>query len=100
MKQHGAAKGRISIRMMGAASMPYARPDTGTRNSVFVREFVHRKNLNILNEDLGGNYIRRVHFFPATGRCVRRVLRRAPDYALMQDVEAEHQMRHFGGLKD
>jgi len=51
-----------------------------------VREYLTRKGLSIMNEDLGGHYVRRVHFFPTTGRSVRWMLRRDHDY---EDVLSE-----------
>ena len=63
--------------------------DAGTKNYIFVREYIARKGLGILNEDLGGTYVRRVHFFPATGRTVRMVLRRASDFAAILALEKQ-----------
>lgn len=93
MKRHGAGKGRIRLRLMGGGQMPGDSRDSGTKNCVFTREYVVRKGLPVLNEDLGGLYARRVHYFPATGCCVRRVLRRKSDFEYIRDIESEYQMR-------
>jgi chemotaxis protein CheD len=93
MKRQGAGKSRIRMRLIGGANLPYDGRDAGTKNYVFAREFITRKKLSILNEDLGGPYIRRVHFFPSTGRCVRRMLRREADLQMIRDVESEYQAR-------
>ncbi len=88
MKRRGAGKHRIQIRLIGGGKIPgTAIEDAGTKNYIFVREYIVRKGLGILNEDLGGSYIRRVHFFPATGRTVRMVLRRASDFVAMLAFE-------------
>lgn len=93
MKRHGAGKNRIRMRLIGGAKLPGDENDAGTKNYVFTREFINRKRLSILNEDMGGPYIRRVHFFPSTGRCVRRMLRRDADFEMIRDVEKEYQAR-------
>lgn len=93
MKRHGAGKSRIRMRLTGGAKFPDDMQDAGTKNYVFTREFITRKGLSILNEDLGGACVRRVHFFPATGRCVRRLLNRQEDLDMIRDVEQEYQSR-------
>lgn len=85
MKRNGAAKKRLWVRIMGGAKMPNDEHDRGMKNYIFAREYLTRKGLAILNEDMGGGHIRRIHFFPSTGKAVRRMLRRASDY---DDVHA------------
>jgi chemotaxis protein CheD len=88
MKKRGAGKHRIQMRLIGGSKIPdVPGVDTGTKNYIFVREYISRKGLSILNEDLGGKYVRRVHFFPTTGRAVRMVLRRAADFAAIATIE-------------
>lgn len=79
MKHRGAGKNRIHMWLIGGARLPPDDRDMGTKNYVFVREHVTRKNLPVLNEDWGGTSVRRVHFFPATGRAVRLLMRREGD---------------------
>lgn len=87
MKRKGAGKNRIRIRLSGGAQIKGDPSDKGTKNYVFVREYLTRKGLSIMNEDLGGRYVRRVHFFPTTGRSVRWMLRRDHDFDDIQKVE-------------
>ncbi|NCT41864.1 MAG: chemotaxis protein CheD [Alphaproteobacteria bacterium] len=86
MKRKGSGKNRIRIRLNGGAQIQGDPEDKGTKIYVFVREYLTRKGLSIMNEDLGGHYVRRVHFFPTTGRSVRWMLRRDHDY---EDVLSE-----------
>lgn len=87
MKKRGAGKGRIRIRLIGGGATPNDDTDSGTKNYVFAREYVTRKGLSILNEDLGGLYVRRIHFFPSSGKLVRRVLKRAEDFSKILEIE-------------
>ena len=91
MKRHGAGKGRIRIRLNGGAQIKGDPFDKGTKNYVFVREYLTRKGLPIMNEDLGGHYVRRVHFFPTSGRSVRWMLRREHDFDSILTAESAFQ---------
>ncbi len=89
MKQKGAGKNRIRIRLFGGSSLPDDPDDKGTKTHIFVKQYLERKGLNIVNEDLSGPFLRHLHFFPASGRAIRRNLRRDSDYDAMQRIEAE-----------
>lgn len=91
MKQMGAGKNRIRIRIMGGTSYNDDTMDRGTKNYIIVKERLARKGLVIMSEDLSGPYVRRIHFFPTSGRAVRRVLRRDSDYATMHEDELNYQ---------
>lgn len=91
MKSKGAGKNRIRIRLNGGAQIQGDPSDKGTKNYVFVREYLTRKGLSVMNEDLGGHYVRRVHFFPTTGRSVRWMLRRDHDFDEILALESAFQ---------
>ena len=93
MKRNGASKGRIRMRLHGGAQIQTDPMDKGTKNYVFVREYLTRKGLLVMNEDLGGRYVRRIHFFPATGRSVRWVLRRDGDFEDILALETQFQQK-------
>lgn len=87
MKKRGAGKGRIKIRLAGGAALAGREDDTGIKNAVFLREYLARKGLSVFVDDTGGAHVRRVYYFPSTGRIVSRVLRREEDTAQMQIFE-------------
>ncbi|MEZ5918657.1 MAG: hypothetical protein R3D66_01625 [Alphaproteobacteria bacterium] len=87
MKRRGAGKGRIRVRLTGGAAMPGDHEDRGTKNYIFAREYITRKGLPVLNEDIGGSCVRRIHFFPASGKVVRRMLHRAEDFSEVSALE-------------
>lgn len=91
MKRRGAGKGRIRIRLMGGTHLPGDDCDKGMKSRVFVREYLSRKGLHVMNEDIGGDYIRRVHFFPTTGKMVRWMLKRKPDFEAVAALEENFQ---------
>jgi chemotaxis protein CheD len=97
LKRMGAGKNRIRIRVMGGTSYQGDSVDRGTKNYVLVKEYLARKNLIVMSEDLNGPYLRRVHFFPRSGRAVRRILRRKNDYASIHEYENNFQSAFRSG---
>lgn len=93
VRKAGSPEHKLHVRLIGGTAMPGDALDCGTKSAVFAREFLTRKGLAILNEDLGGPYVRRVHFFPATGHAVRLILRRSSDFAAMFRDEQEYRTR-------
>ncbi len=81
LKRHGAAKNRVRVRLIGGSQVPGYDDDRGTKNYIFAREYITRKGLSLMNEDMGGSHVRRIHFFPTSGKLVRRILRRNDDIA-------------------
>ncbi len=90
MKKRGAGKMRIRIRLYGGLIREDDPDDRGIKNTVFVQEYLFRKGLPVFNADIGGPLIRRVHFFPTTGRAVRRLLKRDSDFYDIQTMEEEY----------
>jgi chemotaxis protein CheD len=71
----GAAKERLEVKLFGAARVIESSMDVGASNAAFVLDFVKREGLRLTSRDLGGASGRRVHFFPTTGKAMRRLLR-------------------------
>lgn len=90
MKNRGAGKNRIRIRIFGGVIRGESDDDVGLKNTVFVQEYLFRKGLRVYNADIGGPFIRRVHFFPDTGRVVRRLLKRQSDVADVDALESKY----------
>lgn len=89
MKSRGAGKNRIRIRLFGGVIRDGDDADKGLKNTVFVQEYLFRKGLQVVNADVGGPFIRRVHFFPTTGRAVRRLLKRQDDFKAIEQLERD-----------
>lgn len=90
LKQYGAGKNRIRARLIGSSDIPADTQDRGAKNFVFVKEYLGRQGLQIASEDVGGSYLRRLHFFPYTGHAVRLILRRDEDFIHAQEVEKSY----------
>ncbi len=90
MKKHGAGKGRVRVRLFGGANLPNEGGDRGTKNYVFVKEYLSRKNIAVMGEDIGGSKIRRIHFVPDEGSITRFVLKRQSDIDSLCNLESEY----------
>ncbi|PWC54352.1 chemotaxis protein [Azospirillum sp. TSO22-1] len=71
----GAQKERLEVKLFGGARVIESSMDVGVANAAFALDFVEREGLTLAGRDLGGATGRRVHFFPTTGKAMRRLLR-------------------------
>ena len=93
MKKRGAGKNRIRIRLFGGANLS-SDDDAGTKNYVFVKDYLKRKGLQVMGEDIGGAHIRRVHFLPDVGSVTRFSLKRDEDVKALNQDQTEYFKRH------
>jgi chemotaxis protein CheD len=81
----GARKERLEIKVFGGGNVTRNSNAIGTKNSVFIREFLAREGYEIAAHDLEGNQPRRVHFYSETGRVMLRKLQRRDDALLVEE---------------
>lgn len=70
----GAVRGRMEIKVFGGGNVTDTSNAVGSDNAEFVRQYLEAEGLRCAAEDLGGTQPRRIHYYPATGRVVRRLL--------------------------
>jgi len=61
-------KANLEIKVFGGGLINAALTDVGAKNIEFVREFLANEGYDLVKEDLGGTYARRVMFKPLSGR--------------------------------
>ena len=71
----GGRRSRLEVKVFGGARVINSSLDIGEKNAAFVLTYLKREGLPVVGQDLGGALARRVHFFPVSGRVLRRVLR-------------------------
>ena len=71
----GARRNRLEVKVFGGAKVIESTLDVGAKNADFVLAYIRNEGLHLVGQDLGGSMARRIHYFPATGRVLRRVLR-------------------------
>lgn len=82
----GGRKERLEVKVFGGGNVINNSAKIGSKNARFVRDFLRTEGYRIMSEDLEGTHPRRVHYYPATGKVMMRLLRRKDD---MQVVEEE-----------
>ena len=74
--KRGARRDQLEARVFGGGSaIPGLRQsEAGGRNASFVLDFLKRESIPVVEQDLHGEYPRKVYFFPKTGRAVVKKL--------------------------
>lgn len=79
----GGRRERLEIKVFGGGNVLAGATPVGTRNAAFVESYLAAEGLKAIASHLGGNYPRRVHYFPVTGKVMMRELRRADDQRVL-----------------
>ena len=88
----GGRKDRLEIKVFGGGNVIRTSSPIGTKNAVFIREFLFREGFRITAQDLEGELPRRIHYYPTTGKVMLRKLRRREDL-LVAEEEKRTQMQ-------
>lgn len=78
----GCSRERMEIKVFGGGNVIDASTAVGSDNAEFVLRYLEAEGLRCSAEDLGGSHPRRIHYYPATGRVVRRLLGTGETYAI------------------
>jgi chemotaxis protein CheD len=70
----GCTRERMEIKVFGGGNVTDTSNAVGTENAEFVLRYLEAEGLRCAAKDLGGTLPRRIHYSPATGRVVRRLL--------------------------
>ncbi|WP_035024718.1 chemotaxis protein CheD [Enterovibrio calviensis] len=84
MIQQGAIKSRLRVKLFGGGMVMGKQASIGEKNIAFIRNYVQNEGLNIVGEDLGTEFPRKVVFDPMTGKAWVKKLR-----GYRGEVEAE-----------
>lgn len=80
----GCSRERMEIKLFGGGNVTDTTNAIGTENSEFVLGYLVAEGLPYAAKDLGGILPRRIQYFPATGRVVRRLLGTGDRYVVDQ----------------
>jgi chemotaxis protein CheD len=70
----GCARERMEIKVFGGGNVTDSSNAVGSDNAEFILAYLKAEGLRSVATDLGGTLPRRIHYYPATGRVVRRLL--------------------------
>lgn len=74
--KRGGNRHNLTAKIFGGARITNARTDIGAGNIKFVREYLDIEGINILSEDVGSHFPRKVYYIPETNEVfVKRIER-------------------------
>ncbi|MEI7669983.1 MAG: chemoreceptor glutamine deamidase CheD [Pseudomonadota bacterium] len=85
--KEGGQKHRLEVKVFGGGNVINNSARIGSKNAKFIREFLSTEGLRIASEDLEGDYPRRIHYFPDSGKVMMRLLRRKEDMVVLKEEE-------------
>lgn len=88
----GAARERMEIKVFGGGNVTETNNAVGTDNAEFVLRYLEAEGLACAAQDLGGVLPRRIHYYPSTGRVVRRLLGTSESTAIRRE-ESDYRSR-------
>ena len=86
----GCARERLEVKVFGGGNVTDTSNAVGTENAEFVLRYLAAEGLRCAAQDLGGTQPRRIHYYPTTGRVVRRLL------GLAETYDVTHEENDYG----
>ncbi len=83
----GCSRDSLEIKLFGGGNVTRSQNAIGTENSEFILRYLEAEGLRYVVHDLGGQLPRRIHYFPQTGRVVRRLLGNNDASAVVREEE-------------
>jgi chemotaxis protein CheD len=88
----GCSRDSLEIKVFGGGNVTDSTNAIGTENSDFIGRYLEAEGLRCVAHDLGGQLPRRIHYYPATGKVVRRLLGTGESFAIARE-ETEYVSR-------
>jgi len=91
--KNGGNRKNLEVKLTGGGKIMKNMSDVGARNIEFVLEYLQTENLDVIVQDLGDIYPRKVLYSPATGRLRVKRLRSLHNDTLIQREQAyQHEL--------
>ncbi len=96
--KQGASRQHLEVKIIGGGKILKNMSDVGDRNIQFVRDYLEMENLELVGEDVGDIYPRKVMYNPMTGKVrVKKleslhndtIVRREQEYQTQLEVEPD-----------
>ena len=88
----GCSRDSLEIKVFGGGNVTDTSNEIGTENARFILRYLEAEGLRCVAQDLGGQLPRRIHYYPATGKVVRRLLGTGESFAVARE-ETEYVSR-------
>ncbi len=94
--KNGASRSNLKIKLFGGGKIISAMTDIGEGNIRFAQAYVEEESLNLISQDVGGPWPRKVIFHPQSGKAQVKKLRTMHNNTIEQrevrylhDIEAQ-----------
>ncbi len=84
---HGGRRSNLEVKVFGGGRIIRNMTNVGARNIDFVLEYIHSEGLNLLAQDVGGDWPRKVVYQPMTGKVFVKRLRNLHNDTIIQREE-------------
>lgn len=88
----GCSRNSLEIKVFGGGNVTDTQNAIGTENSKFILRYLEAEGLKCAAQDLGGQLPRRIHYQPANGKVIRRLLGTGETSAIVRE-ENEYKSR-------
>jgi len=82
--KYGANKESLKVKIFGGAKVIGYMTDVGERNIAFVRQYLRDEQLQVVSEDLGEHYPRKLLFEPTSGKVLMKKLRQLHNNTILE----------------
>jgi chemotaxis protein CheD len=99
----GCSRNSLEIKVFGGGNVTDTKNAIGTDNSDFILKYLADEGLRCVAQDLRGQLPRRIHYTPATGKVIRRLLGTSDSSAVAReerDYVSRLSQRSTGGEID
>ena len=86
--KYGGRRENLEIKLFGGGRIMGGATDVGAQNIDFVHSYLRTDGLKSMVEDVGGNFSRRMAYFPATGKVLLKKLRHDRNETIIQQESA------------
>ena len=86
--KQGGNRNNLEVKLTGGGKIMANMSDVGARNIEFAIEYLQTENLDVIIQDLGDIYPRKVLYYPTTGRLRVKKLRTLHNETLVQREQA------------
>jgi chemotaxis protein CheD len=81
----GCSRNSLEIKVFGGGNVTDTQNAIGTENSDFILRYLEAEGLRCMAQDLRGQLPRRIHYTPASGKVIRRLLGTGDSFAVARE---------------
>jgi len=84
----GGRKERFEVKVFGGSNITNNSNKIGSKNTNFIRNFLHQEGLQIVSENLEGDQARCIHYYPVSGEVMMRKTKNDEEVVLIMEEKS------------